>query len=112
MRTEIESRKALPSNSAVDRDLEFHRLAEQWRNETGVFSTVERKAIHPAYQRIIGMGKDAIPLILTEMSQRPGHWFWALRSITGENPVTQEHAGNVAAMTEDWLDWGKTHHYI
>jgi len=67
--------------------------------------------MHPAYQRIIGMGKDAIPIVLNEMSVRPGHWFWALRAITGENPVPAGHAGNIKAMSEDWIEWGRQHHY-
>jgi hypothetical protein len=26
-------------------------------------------------------------LILQDLEQQPDHWFWVLRSITGENPV-------------------------
>ena len=68
--------------------------------------------MHPAYQSIIGMGQDAVPLILDEMSNQPDHWFWALRAITGANPCPPEHVGDVTAMTRDWLSWGRGHHYI
>jgi hypothetical protein len=62
--------------------------------------------MHPAYQQIIGIGPDAIPLILQELERKPGHWFWALKSITGEDPVLPEHRGQIAKMTESWLSWG------
>jgi hypothetical protein len=45
---------------------------------------------HPAYQRIIEMGQPVMPLIFRELEREPDHWFWALQSITGENPVKLE----------------------
>ena len=96
----------------IDRFREFNDLAEKWRRETGMMSSLEDKFLHPAYLRIIGMGKDAIPLILEEMKQRPGHWFCALKAITGENPMRPDHAGNLNQMTEDWLAWGERNGHI
>ncbi len=90
----------------------FHELADAWRRERGPTSSVERMAMQPAYQRIIGLGQPAIRLILNELQARPDHWFWALRSITGENPVLLEHMGNVKLMSQDWLSWGKERGYI
>ena len=77
-----------------------------------MYSLVTKKAMHPAYQQIIGMGKTAIPLILFEMMAKPGHWFWALKSITGEDPVSPEQRGDVNEMTQAWLRWGKEKRYI
>ena len=88
----------------------FQTLTQQWRNETAHLSLVLKKAMHPAYQRIIGFGPRAIPLILREMQGKPGHWFWALQSITGEDPV-QPNA-TVAEAVQAWLQWGKEHQYI
>ena len=53
------------------------------------------------------MGEAAVPFLLNELRLRPGHWFWALKQITGENPMRPEHAGNLRRMTEDWLTWGE-----
>jgi len=43
-------------------------------------------ASHHAYQRIIGMGDQAIPLLLRELQREVDLWFWALEAITGEDP--------------------------
>ena len=90
----------------------FEMLTEQWRVETAAFSSAQMIAMHPAYQRIIGMGSAVIPLILRELSRKVDHWFWALSSITGENPVDIEDAGNLAKMTESWLILGRKRGWI
>src|SRR5713226_3052672 len=86
----------------------FNKLAKAWKAETELDSKVTKRILHPAYQKIIGMGESAIPLILKDLSENgPDDWFWALTAITDENPITKEMAGNMAAMTEAWLQWGK-----
>ncbi len=65
--------------------------------------------MHPAYQQIIGMGDRALPLIFKDLRREPDHWFWALQAITGENPVSEQNAGDLEAMTGDWLVWASTH---
>jgi hypothetical protein len=92
-----------------DAELEagFKRLAEIWRRETAVHSSVTKKAMHEAYQRIIGMGRSAVPLILRELRDKPEHWFWALTAITGEDPVPEEDAGDIRKMAQAWLDLGR-----
>jgi len=91
---------------------QFRSLVEQWRRETGMLSSILKKAMHPAYQRIIGMGPRAIIPILRELQLRPDHWFWALTYITGENPVPQEAAGNLRRMAWAWIEWGRQKGYI
>lgn len=92
--------------------MKFYRLKSQLEAETAFLPSISDIAMHPAYQQIIGMGLVAVPLILREMKKDPGHWFWALKSITGEDPVPPEHRGRIKAMTEDWLLWGKEQGYI
>ena len=84
----------------------FHILAERWKKETAHQSNVAKKALHPAYQEIIGMGERAVPLILTELGREPDDWFWALHAITGANPIPPASRGNLLAMAEAWLQWG------
>jgi len=89
----------------------FYSLASTWIEETSFLSSAKEMAMHPAYQQIIGMGKDVIPLILWQLEKNPNHWFWALKAITGEDPVKPEDRGKVGKMAEAWLKWGKEHGY-
>jgi hypothetical protein len=92
--------------------IRFFNLKEKWEAETALLSSVTEIAMHPSYQQIIGMGPCAIPLILWEMRKKQGLWFWALKSITGEDPVPAEHRGRVKEMTKDWLQWGEEQRYL
>ncbi len=58
------------------------------------------------------MGKYAIPLILHDLGQTKAQWFLALRSIARESPVEPKDRGDVDAMTNAWLDWGRKYRYI
>ena len=85
----------------------FDRLAAQWREDCKYSSSLTEMAIHPAYQQIIGMGRDALPLIFEDLQREPDHWFWALCAITGEDPVAPEDKGRLDAMTAAWLAWAR-----
>jgi hypothetical protein len=85
----------------------FERLAKEWEDETGMFSRTDQIAMHPAYQRIIGLGPAALPLILEALRRQPKHWFWALAAITGENPVPPEDQGRIDKMAAAWIAWGQ-----
>jgi len=84
----------------------FLQLSEQWKNETGHSSKMMYKFMNKNYQQIIAMGDSVVPMLLDALITSPGHWFWALEVITGENPVKQEHAGYFDSMTRDWIEWG------
>ncbi|NER00423.1 MAG: hypothetical protein F6K30_27625, partial [Cyanothece sp. SIO2G6] len=45
---------ALPRMRPIEQ--QFNQLARQWEVETGASSVLSQKILHPAYQRIIGMG--------------------------------------------------------
>ena len=89
----------------------FHRLSNSWRKETAMHSSMTKKALHPAYQRIIGMGPAAIPFIIREMKRKPGHWFWALDAVTqGENPAKDSET--LTEATRAWIAWGEAKGYL
>jgi hypothetical protein len=85
----------------------FYSLAEAWRQDVRVTSSLTEMILHPAYQRIIGMGIAAVPFILHELERKPDHWFWALTAITGADPVQPEDRGKLRKMAEAWLRWGR-----
>jgi hypothetical protein len=93
-------------------EAKFRALAEQWYIETMPLSSYFEKILHPAYQKILTLGKAAVPFILRELEDEPNDWFWALRMITDADPVTAEQAGDMEAMAQAWLRWGRGNGYI
>lgn len=85
---------------------EFASLAEQWRRETQHLSLISKKVVHPAYLRIIGMGKPVITLLLEELRDRPSHWFVALKFTANVDPVP--HGANPSRARDAWLEWGQS----
>lgn len=88
----------------------FQRLAEQWRRETRYVSSIIKRSMHPAYQKIIGMGLAALPFILRDLEQTRDHWLWALYVITEEDPAPEE--ATFDEVVEAWLDWGQQRGYL
>ena len=77
-----------------------------------LLSSTDQITEHPAHQEIVSMGEPVVPLILERMKSQGGHWFHALRDITGADPVSLEDRGNVPAMQESWLDWGEQNGFV
>jgi hypothetical protein len=102
----------LPEETARLVEKKFVRLRDQWKAQRGYHSDTMRLVTHPAYQSIIGMGLDVVPLILRELASKPDRWYWALRAITEEDPVPVEARGDGKAMTQAWLNWGKARGYL
>lgn len=102
--------KAIGTN--VELEQEFHRLAEQWREETEHLSSITKQVMNFNYQRIIGMGPEVLPILFRELERKPSYWFWALKAITGEDPTNPEDAGNIERMTESWLEWARRRGYL
>jgi len=86
----------------------FRQLEAAWKAATGVLSDDADIVEHPAFREIIGMGAAVVPLMLSDLEQRPRLWVWALPEITGENPVPVADRGNIARMSDAWLRWGRT----
>ncbi len=98
---------------AADASVEnvFLALARDWREERGPTSSTTQMALGPSYQRIIGLGPAAVPLILRELEREPDQWFWALKAITGEDPVPAASRGKVGEMARLWVAWGRQQGY-
>src|SRR5215468_10244446 len=73
-------------------EVEFRALATHWHKETRYWSSISRMSMHPAYQRIIALGDDVIPLILRDLKQTRSHWLWALYVLSGFYDPSPENA--------------------
>ena len=89
----------------------FRRLAAVWHRDTGFLSSMSEASSHPAYQEIIRLGPDVIPLLLRDMEENHTHWFAALHAITGAQPIPKAAAGNIPKMVEAWLRWARDNGY-
>jgi len=85
----------------------FRRLVAEWEAQVAPLSSMTARLRHRAYREIIALGPAGVPLLLQELEQRPNHWFAALRSLTGEDPVPRSERGRIGPMTEAWIKWGK-----
>lgn len=102
----VTGRRPQSSETRTDRiRREFEELSSRWRRETCFSSSLDEKVLNPAYQSIIAMGSDAVPLVLEELNTRRGHWFWALHFMTGADPVPE--GANIEVARQAWLKWGR-----
>src|SRR5258708_786024 len=67
----------------------FDRLSRKWRAETRFVSSLTDIVLNSSYQGIIGMGDVALPLIMRDLETNGGYWFWALKHISGEDPLSE-----------------------
>jgi hypothetical protein len=95
----------------------FQDLQSEWRKERNPLSSLAWYNVRNAsYQRIIGMGKAALPFILQELRRElkqgePDDWFPALWAITGDNPVPPGNQGKMQEMAKAWIEWGLRNGY-
>jgi hypothetical protein len=89
----------------------FHGLATRWKADVEYVSSISEMVQHESYQAIVQMGFSAVPLILWELRTHPDHWFVALSQITGADPVLPHQRGNLQAMADAWIKWGRDNGY-
>ncbi|HOB70602.1 MAG TPA: hypothetical protein PLD55_06515 [bacterium] len=87
---------------------EFETLKEKWKKEVKLTSSMTEIINNENYQKIIELGYDVIDFIYEELKKEPDFWFYALKEITGADPVRSSNYGNLKAMTQDWISWFKS----
>jgi hypothetical protein len=100
---------AAPGTETVEE--RFRRLAGAWHRDTDYLSSMDDTERHPAYQEIIRLGPEVVPLLLRDLEENHTHWFGALQAITGANPVPASLGGNIRGMAEAWLRWARDKGY-
>jgi len=91
---------------SAEEEQQFYDLVAAWKQGRGPHSSSARLAEHPAYQQIIRLGPEVVPLILRELEREPDHWFRALHALTGVEPVPVETRGKLRELVAAWLRWG------
>jgi hypothetical protein len=99
-----------PDDPGLER--RFRELADEWQAAVVPLSSTTARVQHPAYREIIALGPAVVPLLLRELERRPDHWFAALRSLTGADPVAPADRGHLGRMAEAWIRWGKERGYL
>jgi hypothetical protein len=105
------SKPSTPTPPAETVETRFRRLAAAWERATAHLSSMKAASEHPAYQEIIQLGPEVVPLLLRDLDETERHWFVALRALTGANPIPASAAGNIPKMIEAWRTWGKENGY-
>ncbi len=85
----------------------FDALTDEWIGATRLSSSVTETSMHPAYQRIIGLGPDVLPFILEDVESGELHWGWALQALTGHDAAA--HAATLHEARHAWIRWGRSH---
>ena len=109
IRAHVEKNVELPPCTGAE--LRFNRLKKEWIKRTEKLSNLAQIILDPAYQQIIAMGKEALPLILRSLEAETDHWFWALK-IINDNEDVAEGAETLATATAAWLRWGREKGYL
>jgi hypothetical protein len=104
----VKSTPAAPAETVEER---FRRLAAAWHRDADYLSSMDDADSHPAYQEIIRLGSEVVPLLLRDLAANHTHWFAASEAITGARLAPASAAGNIPKMTEAWLRWAKDNGY-
>jgi len=91
-------------------EAQFKTLVDKWNKDTLHSSSVKKMIVHPAYARIIEIGRSVLPLIFRELNERPNHWLVALNSITHEDPAPP--GSTFPEAVDAWLAWGRDRGYL
>ncbi|HVS34782.1 MAG TPA: hypothetical protein VMS17_04315 [Gemmataceae bacterium] len=75
--------KPMPATRVETVEEQFRRLAAAGHKDTDCLSSMAEAENHPAYQEIVRLGPDVVPLLLCDLAENHTHWFAALEAITG-----------------------------
>jgi hypothetical protein len=101
-----------PVQQRTSVEMRFEDLSFEWQRTRNPFASGIENFVLPAYQQIIGLGPEAVPFLLRALATDPDGWYWALRAITGADPVPDQHLGDLNAMRRDWYDWAANNDFV
>lgn len=101
---------------------QYRVLRDELNYDTSHYSSTVRARRHPAYRKIVDLGKEIVPIILAEFDRYlqtdehddfPGHWAMAiLHEFTGDDPYENCQPGVVLQMIRAWVVWGEKNGHL
>jgi len=85
-------------------DVIFDEYYDKWYNETKYMSS-PKMFENKYYKKIISLGDSVVPSIIRKLKKTPAHLFEALAEITGQDPIPENHWGDIEQMAQDWINW-------
>lgn len=104
---------SMNTDQLTELETQFMILAEKWKDDTGLYSTMGKKVVNDTYLDIIGLGREIVPFILKDIQNGgTAHWHSALKALTKENPVPEEDLHKNKKIKQAWLNWGTNNKLI
>jgi hypothetical protein len=90
-----------------EKSIEFEVMADELEESAAIVSSTRTLRNHPAYQGILALGDDAVPLLLKrlELSSNRPIWLRLLSSLTPYSPGAGHETIREASAA--WLQWGR-----
>jgi len=85
-------------------DVIFDEYYDKWYSETKYMSS-PKMFENKHYKAIISLGDSVVPSIIRKLKKTPTHLFEALVEITGQDPIPENHWGDIGQMAQDWINW-------
>ena len=67
----VHTKEQAPAKPVETLEQRFRRLESLWTADTGHLSSTTKIVNHAAFQEIISLGLDVIPLLLRDLQERP-----------------------------------------
>ena len=106
--TPIQPTPDMPVETVEER---FRRLADSWHKGTDYLSSMEEADHHPAYQEIIHLGSEVVPLLSRNLADNHTHWFAALEAIAGCGRCRQRSRAISPKWRKPGFRWAKDNGY-
>jgi hypothetical protein len=89
----------------------FNALADEWeahRRKTILSSSIWDYLNHPAYKKLVGLGRPAIPYIIERYKKDQLPWGFVLQEITGIQIIKDPNSFSPGEVKKQWIDWWET----